>query len=117
MARNETTTRDESEDDRVFKALAGRDRRRVLDLLRDGPRTTSEISRELPRLDRTTVMQHLRVLERAGLVISRKEGRCRWHYLDIAPVQRIHERWIRDYAMPSARLLTRLKRELESAVE
>ncbi len=117
MSRGESKGRHQSEDDRVFKALAGRDRRRILDVLRDGPLRTSDVARELPRLDRTTVMQHLRVLETAGLVISKKEGRCRWYYLDVSPIQGIHERWIRDYATPSARLLARLKRELGAAVD
>jgi len=102
------------QDDLVFRALAGPDRRRILDLLREQPRTTGEIGNELPHLDRTTVMQHLGVLERARLIISRKEGRCRWNYLDVGPIQRIYERWIRDYAMPSARLLSKLQADLEA---
>ena len=97
----------------MFKALAGADRRRILDLLRDAPLTTGAIVDEVPWLDRTTVMLHLRVLERAGLIITKKEGRRRWNYLDIAPIQRIHERWIQSYAAPSARLLHRLKDDLE----
>ena len=100
-------------DDKVFKALAGRDRRRILDLLRAAPMTTGDIGKNLPHLDRTTVMQHLRVLEDARLVISKKEGRCRWNYLDVAPIQRIHERWIEAYAMPSASLLNKLREDLE----
>lgn len=100
-------------DDRVFKALAGTERRKILDLLRDGPLTTGELVKHLPWLDRTTVMQHLGVLEDARLVVSRKEGRCRWNYLDISPIQRIHERWIQDFATPSAKLLNRLQRDLE----
>ena len=82
------------QDDLVFKALAGADRRKILDLLRDAPMTTGELGKRLPRLDRTTVMQHLKVLEKARLIISKKEGRCRWNYLDVGPIQRIHERWI-----------------------
>ena len=101
-------------DDLVFKALAGADRRRILDLLRDAPMTTGDVGSHLPHLDRTTVMQHLRKLEEAGLVITKKEGRCRWNYLDVAPIQRIHERWISTYAAPTARLLGRLKADLES---
>jgi len=101
-------------DDLVFKALAGRDRRLILDLLRDAPMTTGDIGRQLPHLDRTTVMQHLRVLEKARLVITKKEGRCRWNYLDVAPIQRIHERWISQYAAPSARFLARVREQLES---
>ena len=105
----------ENEDDLVFKALAGADRRQILDLLRDGPLTTGDLAKALPHLDRTTVMQHLGVLERARLIISKKEGRCRWNYLDVGPIQRIHERWISGYAAPSASLLSRLRADLESA--
>ncbi len=100
-------------DDRVFKALAGADRRRILDLLQDGPKTTGEVCKELPWLNRCTVMQHLGVLESAELVVTRKRGRNRWNYLDVAPIQRIHDRWIGAYASPSARMLERLKRDLE----
>jgi DNA-binding transcriptional ArsR family regulator len=102
------------QDDLVFKALAGADRRKILDLLRDAPMTTGELGKRLPRLDRTTVMQHLKVLEKARLIISKKEGRCRWNYLDVGPIQRIHERWIEAYAMPSASMLSKLQQDLEA---
>ena len=98
-----------SEDNLVFKALAGADRRKILDLLRDAPMTTGDIVKNLTWLDRTTVMQHLGVLEQARLIISKKEGRCRWNYLDVSPIQRIHERWIQEYSMPSASLLSKLQ--------
>lgn len=101
------------DDELVWKALAGADRRHILDLLRDGPLTTGDICQQLPGLDRTTVMQHLGVLEKARLVISRKEGRCRWNYLDVAPIQRIYERWISVYATPTASFLARLRADLE----
>ena len=104
----------DDQDNLVFKALAGADRRKILDMLRDAPMTTGEIGKRLPSLDRTTVMQHLRVLERARLIITKKEGRCRWNYLDVSPVQRLHERWIQAYSMPSAKLLARFQPDLES---
>lgn len=104
----------EEQDDLVFKALAGADRRRILDCLRDAPMTTGDIGKNLPYLDRTTVMQHLGVLEKARLIISKKEGRCRWNYLDVSPIQRIHERWISAYAAPSAEFLSELQQRLES---
>jgi DNA-binding transcriptional ArsR family regulator len=103
-----------SDDDRVFKALASPDRRKILDRLREAPMTTGEICRHFPRLDRTTVMQHLGVLEDARLIITKKRGRCRWNYLDVSPIQRIHERWIQEYAEPSAKLLDKLRHDLES---
>ena len=102
------------QDDLVFKALAGADRRKILDLLRDAPMTTGELGKQLPWLDRTTVMQHLGVLENARLIISKKEGRCRWNFLDVSPIQRIHERWIQAYAVPSASLLSKLQHDLEA---
>jgi DNA-binding transcriptional ArsR family regulator len=102
------------QDDLVFKALAGADRRKILDLLRDAPMTTGELCKRLSWLDRTTVMQHLGVLEKARLIISKKEGRCRWNYLDVSPIQRIHERWIQAYAMPSASVLSKLQQNLEA---
>jgi len=114
MANENKTGRPPEQDDLVFKALAGSDRRLILDLLLAAPMTTGEIGKKLPHLDRTTVMLHLGVLEKAGLIISKKEGRCRWNYLDVSPIQRIHERWIQSYAAPSARFLSRLKSDLES---
>lgn len=114
MGKTNRKTNAEKQDDLVFKALAGSDRRRILDLLRDAPKTTGEICSQLGWLNRCTVMQHLGVLETAGLVIAKKEGRSRWNYLDVSPIQRIHERWIESYAMPSARLLQKLKADLEA---
>lgn len=101
--------------DLVFKALANRTRRRLLDLLRDAPRTTGELCDEFPDLDRCTTMQHLRVLERAGLVIAQRRGRERWNHLDAIPIKLIHDRWIGDYARSSVDLLARLKHDLESS--
>ena len=111
--RRKTVTGPQDQDDLVFKALAGRERRQILDLLRDGPMTTGDIGKRLDHLDRTTVMLHLRVLEQARLIFSKKEGRSRWNYLDVAPIQQIYERWIEEYAKPSAKLLNNLKESLE----
>lgn len=112
--RKKVPTDSRDQDDLVFKALAGADRRGILDLLRDAPMTTGDIGKNLPHLDRTTVMQHLGVLEKARLIISKKEGRCRWNYLDVSPIQRIHERWIQSYAAPSADFLNQLQQNLET---
>jgi DNA-binding transcriptional ArsR family regulator len=102
------------QDDRVFKALADARRRAILDLLRDAPRTTGELCEHFARtLDRCTVMQHLGVLERAGLVLARREGRLRWNYLNAAPFKELYDRWISAYAGPSVDLLMRLKKDLE----
>jgi len=61
-------------------------------------------------------MQHLGVLENARLIISKKEGRCRWNYLDVSPIQRIHERWIMAYAAPSAAFASKLQQDLEGMI-
>ena len=104
----------EKSHDLIFKALADGRRRKMLDLLKDGPRTTSHICKEFKTIDRCTVMQHLGVLEKAGLVIVKKEGKYRWNYLDVVPIREIYERWINRYASPSAALLTRLKHDLDA---
>lgn len=101
-------------DDRLFKALADRRRREILDLLRAAPRTTGDLCAHFEaELDRCTVMQHLGVLARAGLVIVVREGRTRWNYLDAGPFKAIHDRWIAPYAGAAVDLLARLKRDLE----
>ena len=60
-------------------------------------------------------MQHIGVLERAGLIIARREGRTRWNYLNAAPFKEIYDRWISSYASEAVELLARLKRDLERA--
>ncbi len=114
MVKRKTVKHKDERDDLVFKAMAGSDRRKIMDLLHESPMTTSEICKHLLWLDRCTVMQHLQVLENARLVISRKKGRCRWNYLDVGPIQRIHERWISEYTRPAARVLSRIQADLES---
>lgn len=99
--------------DRIFKALADSRRRKILDLLKDDARTTGEICDHFKSLDRCTVMQHLGVLERSGLVIAKREGRNRWNYLNSVPIREIYDRWINQYASPSVELLTKLKSDLE----
>ncbi|MFC8190536.1 ArsR/SmtB family transcription factor [Cellulomonas sp. NPDC057328] len=98
------------DDDRVFKALAAPVRRRMLDALKESPRTTGELCGLFPELDRTTALQHLRVLEQAELVTGRKVGRERHLALAPLPIKRIHDRWISDYARAAVDLLDRLDR-------
>lgn len=98
--------------DQIFKALADARRRRILDLIKDGPKTTGDICNALKPLDRCTAMQHLGVLEKAGLIFTKKEGRFRWNYLDVVPIREIYDRWIDQYASPSVEMLTRLKQDL-----
>ncbi len=97
-----------SEDDLVFKALASPTRRRMLDTLKDSSHTTGSLCAQLPEIDRTTVLQHLRVLENAGLVTGRRIGRERHLSLAPLPIKRIHDRWIGDYMRAAIDLLARL---------
>lgn len=101
------------EDDRVFKALADATRRHLLDRLfaRDG-RTLTELESDLA-MTRFGVMKHLRVLEDAGLVVSRRAGRTRLHFLNPVPIRLIHDRWIHKYAERRVSALANLKAELE----
>lgn len=107
----------DDQDDLVFKALSHRSRRQLLDLLKGEPRTTGMLCALLPELDRCTVMQHLRVLEQAGLIIVERRGRERWNHLDALPIQAIHERWIGPYAAYASTMLSKLKREVEKVPE
>ena len=104
----------ESENDLIFKALASPTRRRMLDEIRDQPLTTGDLCQRFPELDRCTVMQHLKVLEGADLVIARREGRERWNHLNSMPIKQIHDRWIGPYAERAVTMLERLKTDLET---
>ncbi len=78
----------------MFKALGDRTRRRMLDLLARRPRTTGELAGKFPRLSRFAVMKHLRVLERAGLLVVTRDGRKRWNALNPVPLQEVFRRWV-----------------------
>src|SRR5271166_1346342 len=99
--------------DRVFKALADPTRRFLLDALfvRDG-RTLTELDSEL-EMTRFGVMKHLRLLEEAGLVVTRRSGREKLHFLNPVPIRLIHDRWIDKYTEPWAAALVDLKKQLE----
>lgn len=94
----------------VWKALADPTRRAVLDLLRAGPRPTGEVCGEFPRLSRFAVMKHLAVLKAASLVLVRSEGRIRMNHLNVVPIQRLYERWVRGYESHFARGLLAIER-------
>ena len=104
----------EDENDLIFKALSHRVRRHILDLLKSEPRTTGTLCDLVPDLDRCTVMQHLKVLEDAGLIVAERRGRERWNHLDALPIQAIHERWIGPYAAYAASMLSQLKQQVET---
>lgn len=101
--------------DRIFKALGHQVRRQILDDLKDQPLTTGTLCTHFPELDRCTVMQHLGVLEEAGLVIAERRGRERWNHLDPLPIHDIHERWIGPHAAGAVARLAKLRRRLEGA--
>jgi DNA-binding transcriptional ArsR family regulator len=103
-----------ADDDRVFKALADPTRRFLLDMLymRDG-RTLTEMESEL-EMTRFGVMKHLRILEDAGLITTRREGREKRHFLNPVPIRLIHDRWIDKYTERRVSALIDLKHALES---
>jgi DNA-binding transcriptional ArsR family regulator/uncharacterized protein YndB with AHSA1/START domain len=104
---------EDRDDDRVFKALADPTRRHLLDrLFERGGRSLTELESEL-RMTRFGVMKHLRVLEEAGLVIARRSGREKLHYLNAVPIRLIHDRWIDKYTEPRVAALSDLKSRLE----
>lgn len=107
------TDGDRTDDDRVFKALADPTRRLLLDRLfvRDG-RTLTELESQLG-MTRFGVMKHLRVLEEAGLVTTRRSGREKLHYLNPVPIRLIHDRWIGKYTLRHVSALSDLKARLE----
>ncbi len=102
-----------SDDDRVFKALADPSRRLLLDLLfeRDG-RTLTDLETGL-EMTRFGVMKHLRVLEEAGLLTTRRRGREKLHFLNPVPIRLIHDRWIDKYTERHVSALADLKHHLE----
>jgi DNA-binding transcriptional ArsR family regulator len=110
---NDLISEADDTDDALFKALGHRTRRRLLDALKPGPRTTGMLCEALSELDRCTVMQHLKVLEEAGLIVVERRGRERWNHLDALPIHAIHERWIGPYAAYAASMLSRLRRTAE----
>jgi DNA-binding transcriptional ArsR family regulator len=101
------------DDNLVFKALADPTRRFLLDLLfeREG-RTLTELESQVD-MTRIGVMKHLRLLEEAGLVVTRRSGREKLHFLNPVPIQLIHDRWIDKYTERHASALVNLKTRLE----
>ena len=98
---------------RLWRALASPVRRRILDRLREGPKTTTALAASFPKLSRFAVMQHLGVLTDARLVLVRREGRFRFNYLNAVPLVQAYERWVSTYAAPMAHGALALKRFVE----
>src|SRR5258708_32710840 len=98
--------------DAVFKALADPTRRSLLDeLFREDGQTLSALGQRLP-MTRFGVMKHLRLLEEAGLVTTRKRGREKLHFLNAVPIRLIHDRWVRKFAEPWPATLSELNTQL-----
>jgi DNA-binding transcriptional ArsR family regulator len=99
--------------DDVFRALADPTRRRLLDeLFEEDGQTLSALEQRLP-MSRFGVAKHLKVLEGAGLVTTRKRGREKLHFLNPVPIREVHDRWVSKYAEPWAAALMGLKKDLE----
>src|SRR4029453_5575064 len=103
--------------DAVFRALGDPTRRRLLDALfkKDG-QTLSALEARLP-MTRFGVMKHLRILEDARLIVTRRRGREKLHFLNPVPIRLVHDRWVSKYAAPWAAALSGLKRRLEDTME
>ncbi len=103
--------------DPVFKALADPTRRSLLDeLFREDGQTLGALEERFP-MTRFGVMKHLRLLEEAGLVVTRRRGREKLHFLNPVPIRLIHDRWVSKYAEPWAATLSDLKSNLEATME
>lgn len=100
-------------EDEIFKALASPVRRKILDALKGGPSSTGELAQHFPALTRFAVMQHLGVLERAGLVLVRRESRKRLNFLNAVPIRQVYERWVEEIAGKEATKATSLRRHTE----
>jgi DNA-binding transcriptional ArsR family regulator/uncharacterized protein YndB with AHSA1/START domain len=110
------SVRFEDDEAPLWRALSEPTRRRILDLLRERPRTTGEVASHF-KISRIAVMRHLEVLAEASLVTSRKRGRERWHYLNAVPLERLHERWFEPRTAGWASGLLRLQRTVEAQVD
>ena len=100
--------------DAVWKALSDPTRRAILDLLREGPRTTTGIVEAFPALTRFGVMKHIDVLRDAGLIDTAEEGRRRVNSLNVVPIRQIYERWVGRFEELWSSHLLRIKEEAES---
>ncbi len=103
-----------SNEDHVWRALADPTRRDILDVLAGGARSTGELVDRFPHLCRTGVMKHLDLLEQAGLLIVRREGRMRWNALNAMPIQRIYDRWVSRHVRGAAAAASRIKDHVET---
>jgi DNA-binding transcriptional ArsR family regulator len=103
--------------DRVWKALGDETRRAILDFLRKGLRTTTEVVEQFPRLSRFAVMKHMDVLRDAGLIVTREDGRKRINTLNAVPIRKIYERWVTRFEGAWADTLLRIQDDVERGAE
>jgi DNA-binding transcriptional ArsR family regulator len=103
--------------DGVWKALSDKTRRSILDLLRQGPRTTTQIVDAFPHLSRFGVMKHIDVLREVGLIQTREERRQRINSLNVVPIRQIYERWVGRFEELWASHLLRIKEDVEPKVD
>jgi DNA-binding transcriptional ArsR family regulator len=103
--------------DAVWKALSDPTRRAILDLLRQGPQTTTVIVEAFPHLTRFGVMKHIEVLREAGLINTREEGRQRINSLNAVPIRQIYERWMNRYSEFWTDQLLRIQEDAEASRE
>ncbi|MBC7900787.1 MAG: helix-turn-helix transcriptional regulator [Saprospiraceae bacterium] len=99
--------------DHVWKAFSDPTRRSILDALRGGPKTTTEIVKVFPDMTRHAVMKHIDVLREAGLINTREEGRRRINSINAAPIRQIYERWMGPFAELWSSTLLRIKDDVE----
>jgi DNA-binding transcriptional ArsR family regulator len=111
--RNGATVADDGLDG-VWKALSDSTRRSILDLLRRGPRTTTQLVEAFPHLSRFGVMKHIEVLRDVGLIHTREERRQRINSLNVVPIRQIYERWVGRFEELWAIQLLRIKEDVEA---
>lgn len=99
--------------DQIWKALSDPTRRAILDILRKGARTTTEIVEAFPDMTRFAVMKHIEVLRNAGLINMREDGRQRINSLNVVPIRQIYERWVGPFAELWSSTLLRIKDDIE----
>lgn len=98
----------------LFRALADPSRRKILDLLKRNPRSTGDLVKQFKDIGRCAVMKHLAVLNEAGLVLYRREGRYRLNYINPVPIRQIYERWMHPLVESTAAQMISLKKHVES---
>jgi DNA-binding transcriptional ArsR family regulator len=102
--------------DPVWKALSDPTRRAILDLLRKGPRTTTEIVQDFPDMTRHAVMKHIDVLRAVSLIDTREDGRRRVNSLNVVPIRQIYERWVGPFSELWSSTLLRVKDDVENNI-